>query len=858
MGLFDIVDIDNDIDMKFLHDNVHVLNNWTGLRCKEIVVDSLTDLWMPHKSYILANYVQGKSNVMYAMFLNTLCFGFYTTEPLLTYTNDFHYMKKGNEFFTFELKQSANLHPNITFLRSSHSDTFGIFPPNSTSKIIELKEGFVLNGDMSIKFHENCMKLYGLKSIQDDVDIVRSKELLSFVLMNHSEKIISLFNKAIAEEDGPMLEELCKQFGMVTTLRSSIWKILLRVKPQRLPRPLHLRINEAEISPIVEKLITTIDASKRKELLIDSYSIAASLIQPKTSPNFVPTVLIALVFYYLFPEEIIEFRLGAVQSFISSQQPYYSHLYPSIQKGLHCLMHILLQYHDPELCHCLDSFRVEPTYYTIRFLYNALFPTGESINDVLTLWDEFILNSDKDLFYYAVISYLIEIRDDILKENKKTSLLNLIRSKRIGNEQIKIVLCRANSIRKHTLTSFKLLLQACFLNEEMFQRWYAQSLSSTLALPVEITTLLKDKQTNFEVLFIDCRVEEIYNGGTIDKAINFDFTRREDRDYVDGFFASKETAILREGNKNAELSPTLSELTMIMLDFIKRGVKYLGVLLSGYFTFHRYAMNRTTGFKLAHHNPSICEICTPPQIAKFQKKIQFLGQSTKKISERATSWIASFSSPNRVSSSTPTQSPQPKKTKTPINPIRLEKDSKNESSAPHQPETKVEQLIDVSGSSPMVEPTKPIQPLQSNINNDLLFKDMPIQPLPIGSSNNLFIEDDGEDDEMYEESNYFDELMKESPTYEGEYNVVSGEAVDCWKKCIAILSAVDLLIAEKPSGDGEMFLLEEIMYSDIQKITSKPQSADITTLHLPSTTVTLRIPKINEFLHNLNDRIYQD
>ncbi|KAL7721392.1 hypothetical protein QTN25_001810 [Entamoeba marina] len=651
--------------------------------------------------------------------------------------------------------------------------------------------------------------------------------------MNHSEKIISLFNKAIAEEDGPMLEELCKQFGMVTTLRSSIWKILLRVKPQRLPRPLHLRINEAEISPIVEKLITTIDASKRKELLIDSYSIAASLIQPKTSPNFVPTVLIALVFYYLFPEETIEFRLGAVQSFISSQQPYYSHLYPSIQKGLHCLMHILLQYHDPELCHCLDSFRVEPTYYTIRFLYNALFPTGESINDVLTLWDEFILNSDKDLFYYAVISYLIEIRDDILKENKKTSLLNLIRSKRIEMNKLKF---------------------------------------STLALPVEITTLLKDKQTNFEVLFIDCRVEEIYNGGTIDKAINFDFTRREDRDYVDGFFASKETAILRdpkkrvhvvifgsgEGNKNAELSPTLSELTMIMLDFIKRGVKYLGVLLSGYFTFHRYAMNRTTGFKLAHHNPSICEICTPPQIAKFQKKIQFLGQSTKKISERATSWIASFSSPNRVSSSTPTQSPQPKKTKTPINPIRLEKDPKNESNAPHQPETKVEQLIDVSGSSPMVEPTKPIQPLQSNINNDLLFKDMPIQPLPIGSSNNLFIEDDGEDDEMYEESNYFDELMKESPTYEGEYNVVSGEAVDCWKKCIAILSAVDLLIAEKPSGDGEMFLLEEIMYSDIQKITSKPQSADITTLHLPSTTVTLRIPKINEFLHNLNDRIYQD
>ena len=40
--------------------------------------------------------------------------------------------------------------------------------------------------------------------------------------------------------------------------------------------------------------------------------IAASLIQPRTSPNFQSTVLISLLFCYLYPTESLEFRLGGV------------------------------------------------------------------------------------------------------------------------------------------------------------------------------------------------------------------------------------------------------------------------------------------------------------------------------------------------------------------------------------------------------------------------------------------------------------------------------------------------------------------------------------------------------------------
>ncbi|EDR29359.1 hypothetical protein, conserved [Entamoeba dispar SAW760] len=733
--------------------------------------------------------------------------------------------------------------------------------------------------------------------------------------MNYSQPILSLFQNTIEEKDTAMLQQLCLHFGLVDTMRAEIWKILLDIKPIKLPNHLNLTIVEADVPPLVNKLISVIGQSKRTELIKDSYSIATTLIQPKTSPNFIPTVIVALVFNYLYPKETIEFRLGGVFSFLNMLQPYFTHLYPSIQKGLFCLMHILLQYHDPQLCHCLDSFRVEPVLYTNRFLYNVLFSTGETLNDVLLLWDEFILNSNKYLFYYAVVAYLIQIKDDIMKETKKNELITLLKVKRISSEDLRIVICRAASLERRTLTSFKLLLSSCFRNEAMFQRWYSQSLGSTLALPVEPHSLVNDIKNGMEVLFIDCRTQEMYRGGNIGNAVNFDYTKREDEKYVSKFFQSKPLQCLRdpkkyihvviygcgEIGKTLQQTPSLSELTMIMLDFIKRGIKRLGVLLSGYHLYHKLAMNKTPGFEVINHIPSVCPLCTPPELAKLTMKIT---EGTKKFTEKATIFFSNLShqsnnsqappSPQRGSQSTVHKPYSPIQQNQTITPVKSNTEIKerqqmrvsstkgtNQISGlvePVQPISNqpIPNLLDL-GLEPVTDPssstssntnslnssvnatqnnTIPIQPLPNIL-------DMPIKPLNIDTSamsngdisqRLTFDEEYNEEDEA-EESNYFDELMKESPTFEADYNVASGDAVDCWKKCLVILSSVDMLVAEKPSGDGEMFLLEEVTYTDIEKVSAKKQNPEICTIEVNGKQIILKVQNNIEFLKQLNDKM---
>ena len=77
--------------------------------------------------------------------------------------------------------------------------------------------------------------------------------------MNHSENIISLIHNAIEEKDDVMLQELCKQFGMITSLRGEIWKVLLNIKPMKLPKPLVLKVLESDVPPIVNKLISVVN-----------------------------------------------------------------------------------------------------------------------------------------------------------------------------------------------------------------------------------------------------------------------------------------------------------------------------------------------------------------------------------------------------------------------------------------------------------------------------------------------------------------------------------------------------------------------------------------------------------------------
>ena len=759
--------------------------------------------------------------------------------------------------------------------------------------------------------------------------------------MNHSEKTISLFHTAIDNKDSAFLQELCKHFGMITSLRTEIWKIILDIQPMKLPKPLELKITESDVPPIVNKLISVINQSKRNELIKDSFTIATALIKPKTSPNYIPTVIISLIFYYLYPNESIEFRLGGVHSFLKKFQPFYHTLYPSVQKGLYCLMHILLQYHDPEVCHYLDSFRVEPILYTNRYFYGACYPTGETINDVLVLWDAFVLNNNVYLGFYAVVSYLIEIRNEILKEKKKDELITMIKTKRIDNERMRIVICRALALEQRTMTSFKLLLKSCFKNDQMFQNWFNNSLGSTLALPLQINTLVDDINNGMKVLFVDCRPFEMYKGGYIRNAINFDFTMKENEKYLNEFYQRKEIVSLFTktdythiviyglgdvGKSNNQQTPSYSDLTMMLLDFMKHGMKRVGVLLSGYTAYHRLAMNRTPGFEITQHVTQSCPICTPPEFAKISMKFS---EGKRKISEKATNWFSSISSsfssskqstrsvspktqmnkqqnvkqnqpqmqqPQQIQINQPKQQPMTTSTvpqttnKQPQNVFDFLSPQETSPYTPTQPKQQPQQtpnLLDLLNA-----PSQPNQTNQSTQpsnqqkkTTNFLFEveqdsedeeditTVQQEPLidmaeltnnqiqtqqmnePTQSSIKLTFEEEynDEDDINEEDSNYFDELMKESPHFEGGYALYNGSPVSNWRKCIAILSSVDMLIVDKSTDDGEMDLLDEITYFDIKNFESQPNGVYL--IECEDKKVMLKFVNGDEFFTELNNKM---
>ena len=110
-----------------------------------------------------------------------------------------------------------------------------------------------------------------------------------------------------------------------------------------------------------------------------------------------------------------------------------------------------------------------------------------------------------------------------------------------------------------------------------------------------------------------------------------------------------------------------------------------------------------------------------------------------------------------------------------------------------------------------------------------------------------------EDDINEEDSNYFDELMKESPHFEGDYSVYTGSSINHWKKCIAILSSVDLLITDNSSNDGDMFLLDEITYFDIKNV--QPQQNDMYLIECNDKKIMLKIPNGNEFFNELANKM---
>ncbi|EDR26950.1 hypothetical protein, conserved [Entamoeba dispar SAW760] len=627
--------------------------------------------------------------------------------------------------------------------------------------------------------------------------------------METPERAIEYMKEAINSIDVVLLRELCREFGIPDTLRLEIWKLFLQPKKEI--------VEEKTANNYVSKWIV-----EDNEILIEETNKIASSIHPiGTQPFFNCIVDVAAVVSKIFQQESIEIRCGITKSIIYKFHPFYKHLYPTIITGLQNLIHILLLYHDPILSIHLDTNRIEPTEYTNTFAFNLCINMCDSINLISKMWDEFITFPDTTLYIYCVVGYLIYLRKKILDAKDHQGVLNVI-NQPLKVSDIKTIIAYSKAIRLSTASSFNRILLGIMNNSELYQKVFSKSLTSSLFLTPLVNDIINDKfNRQFPYLFIDCRRQESFDLGTIAAAINLDYTKRQDdRNYLENLFKN-ELSILTQPNSTFHVvlfgdddtvdgNPDIGELSMIGLDFAKRGVKRVSIMQEGFLKYHKNALTNMKGFQLMNHETETCPLCTTGKPLNFgllegtKKLKQTITQSTVEKTQQLTHGLIGF--------------------------LYGSNTKKEEIKKEDQQPTSQNQNI-TNEEIKQTPPTQVENKEQLTSNNEEVNENMK-------DENNTNTEENI-DDNSEEDDNYLKELIEESSKYNSYLNIGGKQTI--WKPVVIVLTTISILIVE--IHNNKIILLDDISYETISKVVMKKADPERFTIVHSGGKCTIRIPE---------------
>ncbi|ELP85382.1 hypothetical protein EIN_086640 [Entamoeba invadens IP1] len=630
--------------------------------------------------------------------------------------------------------------------------------------------------------------------------------------------------EAIESSDIVMVRELCREFGVPSALRMDIWKMFLQPKRE------FVEERNTQVNYVPEWLQLT-EGQK-----IEATQIALTIHPVGTQPFLNGVIDIAAVVSKLYPEESKEFRCGITKALLYKFHPFFKYLYPTIVTGLQNLIHMLLLYHDPILSIHLDTYRIEPTDYTNSFGFNLCSGMCEEFDTLVHLWDEFITFPDTTLYIYCIVGYLIFIREDFLavkNTEKGTNFVRKILGKKLKDDDIKTVVAVSKAIRLSTASSFNRILLGVMNNSDAYQQIFSKSLNSSLFLPTLTNDVINDKMNRqMPFLFIDCRRQESFEVGSILAAINLDFLKRQDdRKYLDDLFKNELSLLTQKdsafhvvlfGDDDSEDGvPDIGELSMIGLDFAKRGVKRVSIMSQGFVTFHKNAMNSIRGFQLMNHENTICPLCTTGKPLKFTEVVknsnlisettitaaQTIAHKTVEKTKELSNGLMGFL--YGTAEKKEKENKESKESKEEI------KEPPKENQIPQKEEKVIEQ------KPQEIVPTKP--------------EDTPV----VNEDGKTPDEEKEEEKEDEEDDAYLKEIISESSRYDSYLNVGGKQTI--WKPIVTVVTTISLLLVEM---HGEkIVLLDDISFESITKVVMKKSEPDRFTIVHTGGKCTIRVPE---------------
>uniref|UniRef100_A0A0N5AI33 TBC1 domain family member 23 n=1 Tax=Syphacia muris TaxID=451379 RepID=A0A0N5AI33_9BILA len=326
------------------------------------------------------------------------------------------------------------------------------------------------------------------------------------------------------------------------------------------------------------------------------------------------------------------------------------------------LMYLVLQYHDPKLSSHLDSHKVF-VYEYAEFCFTAIFAGYFEKESVFAIWDKYFEKGDPFMLFSMCLVFLINLSEDILKENDKQQILNIISnaasnfsSKDVGDffsiaehflEQTPPYLLYFEQFQKNfgTLSTSKDYQRAIFGSQN--EGDLPIDISSLLALPVDARDLLgltsdenKNKSEDFFKFFIiDARPNDQYSAGHVDGSYNLDstlFVQAPDQYKIaltslDGYRKAShpDDHLLFMGSGHEEED---SYVYMMVANFLHNGRKNIALVDGGYKAIHKLIAPNFE--RLDGHYEVLCKECLlkNPKVGTTTKKSSWKSKMDELIS----------------------------------------------------------------------------------------------------------------------------------------------------------------------------------------------------------------------------------
>ncbi|XP_030747336.1 TBC1 domain family member 23 [Sitophilus oryzae] len=292
------------------------------------------------------------------------------------------------------------------------------------------------------------------------------------------------------------------------------------------------------------------------------------------------------------------------------------------------ILRLLLLYHDPELCSFLDTRKITPSSYCLKW-FHSLFASTCTLEVVINMWDYYFQQSDPFFIFFLSLIMIINARDQIvsMKNENVDKIINSLSNMPFGLEadDVSDFCSLAQYYALKTPTSFKNELMQTIYNgrsESLI------SVSQALCLPVSVHELVENiarDSTNIDAVrffLVDCRPVDHYNAGHLPTAFHLDcnLMLQEPTAFataVQGLLSAQKQALAHNSKAGGEhlcfLGSGRNEedqyTHMVVASFLQKHTQYVSLLTGGYIALHDYFSDNLNYFQ--EHNPKNCIVCAP-------------------------------------------------------------------------------------------------------------------------------------------------------------------------------------------------------------------------------------------------------